>query len=157
MQSGPASWILGNWQVGGILALQGGMWSDHSFNVDNQNLGGRVRGDWVSNPNLPGSQRTIDRWFNTDNFVTAGAPGVISNAGRNLIQMPRRTNYDFILAKQIAMPWEGHNLQFRFESFNFTNTPQFGRPNTNVGTPAVGRITQADEPRRIQFGLRYLF
>ena len=39
----------------------------------------------------------------------------------------------------------------------FTNTPQFGRPNTNVGTPAVGRITVADEPRRIQFGLKYVF
>ncbi len=157
MKSGPGSWILGNWQVGGILALQGGMWSDHRFNVDNQNLGGRVRGDAVANPNLPAGQRTIDRWFNTENFVTASAPGVISNAGRNLILMPTRTNYDFILAKQILLPAEGQSLQFRFESFNFTNTPQFGRPNTNIGTPAAGRITQADEPRRIQFGLRYLF
>ncbi len=156
MQSGPLSWFLGNWQVGGILALQTGMWSDHSFNVDNQNLGGRVRGDWVSNPNLSRDDRTIDRWFNTG-FLTASAPGVISNAGRNTILLPRRTNYDFILAKQIMMPWEGHRVQFRFESFNFTNTPQFGAPNTAVGSPAAGQITTADEPRRIQFALKYLF
>lgn len=156
LQSGPLSWVLGNWQIGGILALQTGLWSDHSFNVDNQNLGGRVRGDWVSSPNLPSSQRSIDEWFNTS-FVTASAPGVISNAGRNTILLPRRTNYDFILAKQIAMPWEGHRVQFRFESFNFTNTPQFGAPNTSVGSPAAGQITTADEPRRIQFALKYIF
>ena len=156
LRSGPAAWILGNWQVGGILALQSGMWSDHSFNVDNQNLGGRVRGDWVRNPNLPSSEQTIDRWFDTE-FVTASAPGVISNAGRNTIQLPRRTNYDFILARQASMPWEGHRIQFRFESFNFTNTPQFGAPNTAVGSPAAGQISEADEPRRIQFGLKYIF
>ncbi|MEZ5361333.1 MAG: hypothetical protein R2748_03060 [Bryobacterales bacterium] len=49
------------------------------------------------------------------------------------------------------MPWEGHTVQFRAESFNFTNTPFFGQPNTSIGTPAAGQITDADDPRRIQF------
>jgi hypothetical protein len=156
MQTGAARHILGDWEVGGILSLLSGTPADHSFNVDNQNLGGRVRGDRIADPNLPGSERTIDRWFNTA-FLRASAPGVISNAGRNLIYGPGVANYDLILAKRIRMPWEGHHLQFRFESFNLSNTPAFGPPNTGVGNPAAGTITEAGEPRRIQFGLKYNF
>jgi len=156
LQSGPGAWILGNWQIGGILALYSGMPQDHTFNVDNQNMGGKVRGDYVHNPNLPGSQRTIDQWFDTS-FVTASAPGVLSNSARNLIIGPGTRNLDFILSRNFPMPWEGHRLQFRFESFNFTNTPQFGQPNTAVGSPTAGRITSAGDPRRIQFALKYQF
>jgi hypothetical protein len=150
------NWFLKGWQVGGIFSLLSGTPYDHSINVDNQNLGGGVRGNYVRNPNLPRSERTIDRWFDAG-FVVPSAPGVISNAGRNLILGPDRRNFDFILSKNFALPREGHEVQFRFESFNFTNTPHFGSPNTAVGTPAVGRITAAEDPRRIQFALKYLF
>ena len=87
LQSGPGAWVLGGWQVGGILGLYSGTPQDHTFNVDNQNTGGKVRGDYVRNPSLAGSQRSIDRWFDTS-FVKASAPGVISNSARNLIVGP---------------------------------------------------------------------
>ena len=106
--------------------------------------------------NLPASERTIDRWFNTS-AVVAGPEGQLDPAGRNLICGPGRTNVDVIVSRRFYMPWEGHHLQFRFESFNFPNTPAFGTPNTGFGGANVGRITSADEPRRIQFGLKYVF
>ena len=156
LASGPGEWLFGNWQLGGILSLLSGLPLDHTINIDTQNNGGRVRGNWVRNPNLPASERTIDRWFDTG-FVMAAASGQIGNAGRNLITGPGRKNFDFMLARNFLMPWEGHQLQFRFESFNFTNTPNFGAPNTAVGTVNAGRIISADEPRRIQFALKYVF
>lgn len=156
LTSGPGSWILGGWQVGGILSLYSGFMIAHTINVNNENLGGAVRGDFVRSPNLPTDQRTIDRWFDTT-FVVPSAPGVPSNAGRNLIETPGRKNFDLMVARNFLMPWEGHEVQFRFESFNFTNTPNFGRPATGVGTPTVGRITTAEDPRRIQFALKYIF
>ncbi|HEY3377902.1 MAG TPA: hypothetical protein VGL77_10465, partial [Armatimonadota bacterium] len=154
--SGPAAAIFGGWQLGGIYSKYSGLAIGHTINVDNQNLGGAVRGDWVSNPNLPSGQRTIDRWFNTS-FVVPSAPGVVSNAGRNLIYAPGRENVDLMVSRRFNMPWEGHYLQFRFESFNLFNHANFGSPNTGVGTPNAGKITTAEDPRRIQFALKYAF
>ncbi len=149
-------WILGDWQIGGILSLLSGTPDSHSFNRDTTGVGGANRGNILRDPNLPSSERSIDRWFDTG-FVTAGDTFTLDNAGRNLIVGPPTRNFDFSVARRFIMPWEGHSVQFRFESFNFTNTPVFGQPNTAVGTPNAGLITEAGEPRRIQFGLKYVF
>ena len=156
LNSGPGRWILGDWQIGGIISLLGGTPDSHSINVNTTNVGGANRGRFVADVNLPSGDRTIDRWFNTE-AVVAGPEGELDPAGRNLIWGPGRVNLDVSVARRFVMPWEGHHLQFRFESFNFTNTPAFGRPNTGFGGANVGRITSADEPRRIQFGLKYVF
>jgi len=138
------------------VTLLSGLPQDHTFNVNTTNVGGASRGDVIADPNLPDSERSIDRWFNTA-FLQAAAPGVFGNAGRNIIRGPGRKNLDIMVARNFAMPWEGHALQFRFESFNFTNTPSFGQPNSSVGSPSAGLISEADEPRRIQFALKYVF
>jgi hypothetical protein len=156
LESGAGNWLLGGWQVGAIVALYSGMPITHSVNVNNQNLGGAVRGDWVRNPNLPAGERTIDRWFDLTAF-TANAPGTIGNAGRNLIYGPGTKNLDLMVSRSFAMPWENHSLQFRAEAFNATNTANFGVPSTSIGTPAAGRITSAADPRRVQFALKYMF
>lgn len=158
LSSGPGAWILGGWQMGGIVTFLSGRPLTHSINVDRQNNGGASRGNYVRDPNLSSGERTIDRWFDTS-FVEATPAGVgqVGNAGRNLILGPGLKNFDFLLSRSFVMPFEGHYLQFRFESFNFTNTPAFGNPNTAIGTPNAGRITTAGDPRRIQFALKYVF
>jgi hypothetical protein len=125
-----------------------------SYPGDPQNTGTRNRGNRISGGKL--DNPTIDRWYDELAFV-ASAPGIYGNAGRNVLFGPGLGNLDFILAKRFTMPWREHHLQFRFEAFNFTNTPHFNQPNPNLRTASTAAITSADEPRRIQFGMKYNF
>lgn len=151
---GPVDAVLGGWQLGGIVTLRTGLPFDVSYPCDPQNSATPNRGDRVASGKV--ANPTIDRWFDQCAFVPS-APGVFGNTGRNVLYGPGTRNFDFILAKQFVLPWEGYRVQFRFESFNFTNTPKFGQPSGALRAPATATISQADDPRRIQFGLKYVF
>ena len=94
----------------------------------------------------------------------AGTPGEWGDAGRGLLELPGWKSMDFLLSKYFQLPWEGPRLQFRFEAFNFSNTPHLGGPgNSNFGSSINAastrgaKIFQADLPRIIQFALKYSF
>ena len=146
--------IVGGWQAGGILSLRSGFPYPMGFFGDPQNTGTSSRGNRIADGGL--SNPTIDNWFDQSAFVISD-PGVYGNSGRNILRGPGARNFDFMLSKRFRMPWEGHALQFRFEAFNFMNTPRFGQPWGFLQTPQTGTIRDAEEPRRIQFGLKYLF
>ncbi|MBI3681931.1 MAG: carboxypeptidase regulatory-like domain-containing protein [Acidobacteria bacterium] len=152
--NGALNTVLGGWQVGGILSFRTGFPFDVGYPGDPQNSGTSNRGNRTGAGTLPNP--TIDKWFDEFAFV-ASAPGVYGNTGRNVLYGPGSKNFDFILGKRFAMPWEGHSLQFRFESFNFTNTPTFDQPSGGLRGQATATINAADEPRRIQFALKYSF
>ena len=138
------------------MSLLSGVPLDSGFTPDTINLGGRFRGDLVGNPNLEESQRTVDRWFNTDAFA-APVPLEFGNAGRSIVDGPGWKNFDFTASKNFYLPWEDQYVQFRFESFNFTNTTHLGKPDLTVGSATAGVIDEADDARTIQFALKYVF
>jgi hypothetical protein len=146
--------VLGGWQLGGILSLRTGIPFSVSYPGDPQNSGTANRGDRIGTGTV--DNPTIDKWFDEFAFI-ASAPGVFGNTGRNVLYGPGGKNFDFILGKRFRMPKEGHALQFRFEAFNFTNTPTFGQPNGGLRGQATATINEADEPRRIQLALKYTF
>jgi hypothetical protein len=151
---GPVDFILGGWEVGGLLTLRSGFPFDISYPGDPQNSGTRNRGNRIASGVI--SHPTIDQWFDQFAFVQS-APGIYGNTGHNVLYGPHQRNFDLILAKTFRMPWEGHRLQFRFESFNFTNTPHFDQPDATLRQPSTATINNADEPRRIQLALKYNF
>jgi len=53
---------------------------------------------------------------------------------------PGLVNLDLGVFRKIKVGerWTG---EIRFESFNFTNTPAFGNPNTTVGDTNFGKVT----------------
>ena len=158
--------LFGNWQAGGIITQQSGQPFTVNITGDRANNGqlNVQRPNLVGNPNLPGNQRTVDRWFNLDAFVTEPV-GTLGTAGRNILTGPGLNLVDFALLKNIPFN-ERHKLQFRTEFFNFFNHPNFDFPEricvaTETGLPCsaqqFGHITAARDPRILQFALKYLF
>jgi hypothetical protein len=103
-------------------------------------------------PNVwPNPAQTLEQW----DFTLPGQSG-----SRNTVWVDGRSNFDFALAKRFRMPFkESHSLQFRWETFNIFNQVRFGSPElSRVGTANWGKYTtQVNEPRQMQFALRYEF
>ena len=108
-----------------------------------------VVGDWhLANP-------TVQEWFYTAAFAK-NALYTYGNAGRNALRGPGVFNLD-LAAHKVFRFNERVSAQLRLESFNATNTPALGNPNTAVGSPQFGQISSAGVPRDNQIGLKILF
>jgi hypothetical protein len=147
--------FLGGWQTGGILTLRDG----YPFTVTTAgnitNAGGTDRPNALRNATLPTSKQSIYEWFDVSAFAVQ-PQYTFGNTGRNTLFGPSLRNLDFSLAKYFSIT-ETKRLQFRFEAFNFTNTPAFGQPASVINQAGAGTITTAGLPRNIQFARKFLF
>jgi hypothetical protein len=116
---------------------------------------GTQRPNRVSDPNLPSSERTTARFFDTSAFVVA-PQFTLGNSSRNPVRGPAYRNADLVLIKRIYFG-ETRNIELRAEAFNVTNTPPLAALNTVVGTPGFGSITAAGDPRVFQLGVKLNF
>jgi len=158
--------IVGNWHVNGVLTLRTGQPYTLDYNGC-QGVWGRCVPDTVSglNPNAaPAGGRDPNLWFNIANVgvpaaLTGGNLGLQSQTGP-----PTRT-LDFSVFKDFKFS-ERFKLQFRAESFNIANTPEYNAPDGNLqdakslgGNGNFGKITstQAGTERHVQLSLRLHF
>jgi hypothetical protein len=164
--------VLGGWAINGIVQLQSGLPVTVSESGDSQNTGAQS----VPRPHIVSGEkvtrvmdgRTLDRWFNTAAFIRSKCDGCAGegiflgpkgygNAGVALFDAPAQKTWDFALFKEFKIR-EGHTLQFRYEAFNFLNTPQFNAPSRSLGAADFGRISSTViNNREMQFGLKYKF
>ncbi len=148
-------WLSG-WQVSGITSWQTGLPFTPVLSFDPTNTGTTARPNRIADGNLPSSQQSIDRWFDTNAFV-APASFTWGNAGRNFLRGPRQLNFDAGLSRAFQLT-EKFTLSFRTEAFNLLNTPQFGLPNATIGVAQAGVISTVQNPeRQLQFALRLAF
>lgn len=90
---------------------------------------------------------------------TSAANDCYGNVGRNMLRGPTWVNLDLGIFRHFKIT-EGTNLEFRMESFNFSNTPKFNNPNGDASSSSFFYITSTSgnsSPRVIRFGLRYQF
>jgi len=151
--SGPIRFVLGGWSVTGITTLSTGRPFSLTLNTG-------VNNGAPSWPNRigPGTLSNPDRahWFKDSDFV-APAPNTYGNVARGVLYGPGQVNLDVSFVKNNRFR-ERYNLQFRFETFNLTNTPFFGFPNTAIGGPTVSQITTTNTDNRdLQFALKFEF
>jgi hypothetical protein len=84
-------------------------------------------------------------------------PFVYGNSGRNILDGPGTANLNLAMMKNFRVG-EQKNVQFRLESFNALNHPNFGVPNNQFNASTAGLITEmAQGPRLFQAGLKFQF
>ena len=82
------------------------------------------------------------------------------NSGVGIFQGPSELNFDFSLFKHFPLHKlrDTADLEFRSEFFNIFNHPLFQDPDTNLGDPTFGQITNTyGNPRIIQLALKLTF
>jgi hypothetical protein len=154
--------LIAGWQFSTVVSTQTG----RPFTVTVANsrtlLGGTAVTDWRPDLIGPGlaADPSPDHWLNPASFALPLNPDGsyrFGNAGRDILFGNRMFNFDAGLMKQFTLT-ERMRLQFRWETFNVTNTPQYGVPNKTVGAPDFGVIRTTDStPRQMQFALRLTF
>ncbi len=151
--------ILGGWAIEGIVQLQSGTASNVRTGVDRANVGStNERPNVLRNPNLPSSQRTVDRWFDTSAFVMPDLY-TFGNAGAYIVHDDGRRIWDISIAKKFRF-LESQSVELRGEFFNFPNLVNFTAPGSGgyvLGTPTFGVITGTTAARQVQVALRYAF
>ena len=97
-----------------------------------------------------------EQWYDPAAFSQPG--NAWGNSGRNAFRGPGNYNLDFSVFRAIVF---GHyRMEFRAESQNVLNHPQFGNPVTGFTDPNFMRIrsyTAARAPRTVQLGVRFVF
>ena len=159
--------IAGGWQIGSIITLSTGtpIYGGHCSDLNG--TGQNNRGDAIGDPHT--SNPTPQEFWKKGSdgrsaTIACNVPDAQGfneltyrdgNRGRNTLQRPGFNNWDFSLMKDFAIS-EKYRLQFRFESFNFANHPNWNNPNSNPRSRNFGVITSARERRTNQFALKLI-
>ncbi len=162
--SGLAEALMGGWQVGSILTFSTGTPRNHG-GCGNYNFGSSGRADVTGiNPNINGPAEQF--WagdsdgrqtsYTCDLVADPGLAYRYGNSTRNDLIGPKYANMDFSVNKNFAVT-ESVGVELRFESYNFTNHPNWNPPSTSFSSTQYGRVTSARAMRINQFALKFNF
>ena len=159
--SGPAGWIAGGWQLGGILQASSGvpLWPLDGVEGDPM---GQLNSEPIAIPDrVSGCQLTFPssgrhgslQYINPACLINTQAPSagfysancdqrfaaptcinLLGNLGRNTVIGPGLVNFDFSIVKNTKVPKisETFAVQFRAEFFNILNHTNFAPPVDNL-------------------------
>ena len=167
-------WVFDNWDVAGVTSFISGqpLGIGYSLASGADIVGGGGAGVdsrvvLTGNPNLPKSERTVARHFNTDVVqAPTRADFGIGNAPKDPIRGPGTNVWDVSFYKNFPFPQnEARRLQFRFEFYNFFNHASFQGVDTTARFDAAGRqisgtfgqYTSTLDARRIVLGAKFYF
>jgi hypothetical protein len=146
--------LIGGWQLNNIFTYQSGAALSFGNIIFNGNL---------HDIPLSSGQRSVNQWFNTGaGFVTASSQQLASNvrtfpkalAG---VRGDGQTGWNLSLFKKFKIK-ERAGMEFRFESYDLMNHPNFSDPNTTVTSSAFGTVTsQAGLSREFQAAVKVTF
>ncbi len=138
-----ASWILGGWQVNGLLSMYSG--SPFTVNADGASLnmpGSTQTADVLGTPIKLGGYGRGQAYYDWRTFASVTGAR-FGTGGINNIRGPGIVNMDMGLFRMFRFT-ERVNMQFRAEALNVSNTPQLANPSSNISglrTDANGGFT----------------
>jgi hypothetical protein len=170
-----ADYVIGNWQVNGILSMRSGQ----NINIvaggdiaNTGNAGTYERANLVGNPYQTGPitgnpsctpptgpTRTRTQWFNPCAFA-APSIGTLGNSPRNFLQDENFWDLDTSIHRLFPIK-ESFALKLDVEAFNVLNHPVLGSPGTTVTTASsFAQITSTafgNSQRILQFAVKLQF
>ena len=160
---------VGGWEISAIYTLESGTPFSVGYGSDNLGLGGGTgnRAEVVGPLTYP---KTMAHWFSQATFV---APAALqwSDQQRNDVVGPQTNMWNMALYKAFQVK-ENARVEFRAETFNTFNHPNWANPGANVtggvyGASNAGACTTStncgvitntsNAPRVFQLGLKFLF
>jgi Carboxypeptidase regulatory-like domain len=166
---GLLSTLAGGWQANSIVKFYGGTPFTVTASATSLNAPGNPQQADQVKPvvEILGGTGRGDSWFDPFAFAPVNEPR-FGTAGFNILRGPGVATWDFGVFRDFRVS-EKVNVQFRMESFNFTNTPRFGNPGTNRSSMSLNadgtirslggytEITSGGGERQFRFGLRIAF
>jgi hypothetical protein len=181
--------LLAGWQVSGIASFLTGPPLDLTCGIAGMasGIGGPVVCDGIGH--LTVKKGVVDdpqfgpvpTWFDpstigqvtVDQLSANNQAAMFGDLGKNPLTGPGRNNWDLALMRNFKLPWghgESSSLQFRLETFNTFNHPQWSGVNlfcsdqTAPGAPCNGsnnignaEVSSAYPSRIVQLGLKFAF
>jgi hypothetical protein len=154
--NGATDYIIGGWQLNGILSLHSGSPYDVQapYTIPNtNNISGAERANVVGDPYAGGTKLNP---VNTSAFALP-TPFTFGDMGRNSLRSDWGRNLDLSLFRTFPIS-ESMRVEFRLETFNLTNTPIFKAPDNNLTDPNFGVVSStANSQRELQLAGKFYF
>jgi hypothetical protein len=162
--------ITSNWQTSGILVFQSGtpitildlsagaVYGNYPFENRAQVNGQKITTDGSLTDRVLGHYLDANAFTSAPQAPYGATPDDtdFGNSGVGIVRGPGQRNLDFAIERAFPVT-ESQAVHFRTEFFNLTNTANFANPNNTLGA-TFGKITaKSNNPRIIQFALKYQF
>ena len=158
--------LLGGWMISTVTLLKSGT----PFTVESGSDGpgiGNVDGRTGDRPmvvdpsvlgRIIGSPDTSERLLPASAFRFVNAPvEQAGDLGRNTFRKGKIANVNASLSRRFALGSD-QSMEFRAESINFFNTPQFAEPGKTMTSPSFGQINNTlNDGRTFRFQLKFLW
>lgn len=163
--------LVGGWELSGIYSYYSGQfltpqWTGPDptgtvFTSSRTPAQVTIRPNHLRDANLPGSERSTGRWFDTAAFA-APTPGFFGTAAKGVIKSPDSRVWNLGVAKHFHVA-ERLRVRWELTATNVFNHPNYDLPNTNISSGIqFGVISDVSEvsvldpsgPRRFRMGLQ---
>jgi len=167
--SQPLNALLGGWQTNGLWRIDNGQPVALSYGGNTPLPFYSQRADLLGPLHRNHGPNWMTQYFSNPEEIRAPAPYTIGTAPRELpnVRVPGTSTAGLSLFKEIPLSKlrEGMRLQYRLESYNAFNHPQFCGPNASIPSTFVasdptsyasfGQVSsQCNSPREVQMALK---